>query len=74
MLNSLYVIDVGYHVALILCPPVLLDRTDDANLTDFVTETKDGDGLKIQMYSNARYIQHVSAILPWLFNRGALEY
>ncbi|KAH8359879.1 hypothetical protein KR093_009301 [Drosophila rubida] len=65
---------VGYHVALVLCPPVLLDRTDDANLTDFVTETDNGDALKLQMFSNARYRKHVSAMLPWLFNRGALQY
>lgn len=74
MMKSHYVIYVGYHVALILCPPVLLDRTDDANITDFVTEAKDGDALKIKMYSNARYRKHVSSILRWLFNRGALEY
>lgn len=65
---------LGYHVALILCPPILLDRTDDANLADFVTETNDGEGLKMQMYSNARYRRHISALLPWLLNRGALQY
>ncbi|XP_017007430.3 uncharacterized protein [Drosophila takahashii] len=64
---------VGYHVVLMLCPPVLLDRTDDANLTDFVTESDNGDGLKMAMYSNARYKKHVSAILTWLNNRGALS-
>ncbi|XP_017052849.1 uncharacterized protein LOC108096011 [Drosophila ficusphila] len=64
---------VGYHTVLMLCPPVLLDRTDDANLTDFVTESDNGDGLKMAMYSNARYKKHVSAILTWLNNRGALQ-
>ncbi|KMZ05834.1 uncharacterized protein LOC6729602 [Drosophila simulans] len=64
---------VGYHIAFILCPPVLLDRTEDANLTDFVTETDNGDGLKMAMYSNARYKKHVSAILKWLNNRGAFQ-
>ncbi|KAH8307819.1 hypothetical protein KR059_000320 [Drosophila kikkawai] len=65
---------VGYHTALILCPPVLLDRTDEANLTDFVTESDNGDGLKMAMYSNARYKKHVSAILTWLNNRGAFQF
>ncbi|KAH8399632.1 hypothetical protein KR215_010152, partial [Drosophila sulfurigaster] len=71
---EIFLLSLGYHVALILCPPVLLDRTDDANLTDFVTETDGGDILKMQMFSNARYRKHVSAILPWLYNRGALQY
>ncbi|KAH8311360.1 hypothetical protein KR044_005917, partial [Drosophila immigrans] len=65
---------VGYQVVLMLCPPVLLDRTDDANLNDFITESDDGDGLKMQMFSNPRYCKHVSAILPWMFNRGALQF
>ncbi|EDW51209.1 GM17725 [Drosophila sechellia] len=64
----------GYHIAFILCPPVLLDRTEEANLTDFVTETDNGDGLKMAMYSNARYKKHVSAILKWLNNRGAVQF
>ncbi|KAH8330902.1 hypothetical protein KR067_008716, partial [Drosophila pandora] len=63
----------GYHTVLMLCPPVLLDRTDDANVKDFVTESENGDGLKMAMYSNARYKKHVSAILTWLNNRGALQ-
>jgi len=65
---------VGYHTALMLCPPVLLDRTDEANLTDFITESDNGDGLKMAMYSNARYKKHVSAILTWLNNRGAFQF
>ncbi|XP_060648430.1 uncharacterized protein LOC132786061 isoform X1 [Drosophila nasuta] len=65
---------VGYQVVLMLCPPLLLDRTDDANLNDFVTESDDGEGLKMQMFSNARYRKHVSAILPWMLNRGALQF
>ncbi|XP_017104283.2 uncharacterized protein [Drosophila bipectinata] len=64
---------VGYHTVLMLCPPVLLDRTDEANVKDFVTESENGDGLKMAMYSNARYKKHVSAILTWLNNRGALQ-
>ncbi|KAH8359878.1 hypothetical protein KR093_009302 [Drosophila rubida] len=64
----------GFVVVLMLCPPVLLDRTDDANLNDFITESEEGDDLKMQMFSNARYRKHVSAILPWMLNRGALDY
>ncbi|EDW80962.1 uncharacterized protein Dwil_GK11807 [Drosophila willistoni] len=65
---------VGYHTVLVLCPPLLLDRTNDANLTDFVTETENGDDLKLRMYSNAKYKQHAGAILTWLHNRGALDF
>ncbi|KAH8417165.1 hypothetical protein KR222_005490, partial [Zaprionus bogoriensis] len=64
---------VGFHTVLILCPAVLLDRTDDANLKDFVGDTEDGDSLKMQMFTNARYRKHASATLSWLFNRGALQ-
>ncbi|XP_061399691.1 uncharacterized protein LOC133335434 [Musca vetustissima] len=53
---------------------VLCDPNENASLDNFMGETDAGIAFKRQMYSNPRYRRHMEAILPWLLNRGLLDY
>ncbi|XP_037951186.1 uncharacterized protein LOC119681945 [Teleopsis dalmanni] len=64
----------GYTTATGVMAAVLLDPNDNADLEMFVSESNTAADFKMLMFSNGRYRKHIEAILPWLKNRGALEY
>lgn len=53
---------------------VLLDSTDKANLERLIGGSEAGNGFKRQLYLNQRFRKHAEVILPWLHNRGVLEF
>ncbi|XP_061399690.1 uncharacterized protein LOC133335433 [Musca vetustissima] len=53
---------------------VLCDLNKNASIDNIVGDTDAGTALKRQMYSNYRYRKHMEAILPWLLNRGLLDF
>ncbi|XP_013107720.2 uncharacterized protein LOC106087277 [Stomoxys calcitrans] len=63
----------AFSTAMNVMAIVLCDRTEDANMDNFISETESGLAFKKLMYTNARYRKHMEAILPWLLNRGLLE-
>lgn len=52
-------------------PVVILERTDQANLENYI---HDESKMKAAMFSNHKYVQIVLEILPWLDNRGLLDW
>ncbi|KAL7728376.1 hypothetical protein ACLKA6_007467 [Drosophila palustris] len=53
---------------------VLLDPTENASMDNFISDSAEGNKFKLMLYSNPRYQKHIKIILPWLLNRGVLEY
>ncbi|XP_073842738.1 uncharacterized protein [Musca autumnalis] len=64
----------GYMTVTNVMAAVLCDPSENASLDNFVGDSDAGLAFKRQMYSNARYRKHMEAILPWLLNRGLLDY
>ncbi|EDW66720.1 uncharacterized protein [Drosophila virilis] len=58
----------AYMVVSKVLPVVMLDKTDNANLGN------DESKVKAAMYTNQKYVQVMSEILPWLDNRGLLDW
>lgn len=52
---------------------ILLDPTEAASVDHFMSDSSESNDFKTLLYSNPRYRKHIQAVLPWLFNRGALE-
>lgn len=52
-------------------PVVILEKTDQANLENYI---QDESKMKAAMFSNYKYVQAMSEILPWLDNRGLLDW
>ncbi|EDV93525.1 GH19364 [Drosophila grimshawi] len=64
----------GYATATSALSAVLLDRTEAASVEKILSDSAEGNDSKTFLYSNARYRKHIQVILPWLYNRGAMEY
>ncbi|XP_073842725.1 uncharacterized protein [Musca autumnalis] len=64
----------GYMTVTNVMAAVLCDPSENASLDNFVGDSDAGLAFKRLMYSNARYRKHMEAILPWLLNRGLLDY
>lgn len=60
-------------VSYMTLPVVLLDKTENANFDNYVSDSEEGNKLKSQMFTNERYIEHINKILEWLRNKGLLE-
>ncbi|XP_064535662.1 uncharacterized protein LOC135426490 [Drosophila montana] len=58
----------AYMVVSKVLPVVMLDKNDNANLGN------DESKVKAAMYTNQKYVQVMSEILPWLDNRGLLDW
>ncbi|XP_005180136.2 uncharacterized protein LOC101888938 [Musca domestica] len=52
----------------------LMDSTELSTFDNFLGDSDDGDKFKLLMFTNKRYIEHVNVIMPWLLNRGALDF
>ncbi|XP_013107725.2 uncharacterized protein LOC106087281 [Stomoxys calcitrans] len=61
----------AYTTISVLSPIVLCESRDDANVDSLVNEN--GDEFRQAMYSNPEYAKYMSAVIPWLNNRGAFD-
>lgn len=61
----------AYMVVSKVLPVVILEKTDQANLENYI---QDESKMKSAMFSNHKYVQAMSDILPWLDNRGLLDW
>ncbi|XP_037817381.1 uncharacterized protein LOC119607509 [Lucilia sericata] len=61
----------AYMVVSKVLPVVILEKTDQANLENYI---HDESKMKTAMFSNHKYVQAMSEILPWLDNRGLLDW
>ncbi|GBP17016.1 hypothetical protein EVAR_71634_1 [Eumeta japonica] len=62
---------VAYMVVSKVLPVVILEKTDQASLENCI---HDESKLKAAMFSNRKYVQSMLEILPWLDNRGLLDW
>lgn len=53
---------------------VLCEPTDLANIDHLTGESAAAEEFKNLMFSNERFVKHLSVIVPWLNARGAFEY
>ncbi|XP_030374460.1 uncharacterized protein LOC115624024 [Scaptodrosophila lebanonensis] len=61
----------AYMVVSKVLPVVMLDKTENANLESYV---QDESKMKAAMFNNPKYVQAMADILPWLDNRGLLDW
>jgi len=52
-------------------PVVMLEKTDNGNLE---SSQNDDSKVKAAMYTNQKYVQIMTELLPWLDNRGLLDW
>lgn len=52
-------------------PTVILEKTDSANLENYM---ENQSKMQVSMFNNLKYVQAMSEILPWLDNRGLLDW
>lgn len=52
-------------------PAVILENTKNANLEGYM---EDQSKMKMSMFNNPKYVQAMLEILPWLDNRGLLDW
>ncbi|XP_075148803.1 uncharacterized protein LOC142222514 [Haematobia irritans] len=64
----------GYASSIIVLAVALCDTCNKADLDNFIGASSDASEFRKQMYSNPRYRKHMEAILPWLLNRGLLDF
>ncbi|XP_046809579.1 uncharacterized protein LOC111674599 isoform X1 [Lucilia cuprina] len=61
----------AYMVVSKVFPAVILQNTDNANLENYID---DQSKMKMSMFSNPKYVEAMMEILPWLDNRGLLDW
>ncbi|EDV93526.1 uncharacterized protein LOC6563541 [Drosophila grimshawi] len=61
----------AYMVVSKVLPVVMLDKTDHNNSESY---QNDESKVKVAMYTNQKYVQLMTEILPWLDNRGLLDW
>ncbi|BFF89748.1 uncharacterized protein DMAD_08427 [Drosophila madeirensis] len=61
----------AYMVVSKVLPVVMLDKTNNANLESCMN---DESKMKVAMFTNPKYVQVMSEVLPWLDNRGLLDW
>lgn len=64
---------LGYTTATGVMSAVLLDPNENASVDNLMGDSDAGYQFKILMYSNPRYRKHMEFIMPWLYDRGALD-
>lgn len=52
-------------------PVVMLEKTDNAKLENYM---EDESKMKSAMYTNHKYVKAMAEIMPWLDNRGLLDF
>ncbi|KAH8247192.1 hypothetical protein KR038_000005 [Drosophila bunnanda] len=61
----------AYMVVSKVLPVVMLDKTNNANLENYIS---DESKMKNAMFTNPKYVQVMTEVLPWLDNRGLLDW
>ncbi|KAH8267184.1 hypothetical protein KR026_002449 [Drosophila bipectinata] len=61
----------AYMVVSKVLPVVMLDKTNNANLESYIN---DESKMKNAMFTNPKYVQVMTEVLPWLDNRGLLDW
>ncbi|KAH8232666.1 hypothetical protein KR032_011423 [Drosophila birchii] len=61
----------AYMVVSKVLPVVMLDKTNNANLESYIS---DESKMKNAMFTNPKYVQVMTEVLPWLDNRGLLDW
>ncbi|XP_017079868.1 uncharacterized protein LOC108113702 [Drosophila eugracilis] len=61
----------AYMVVSKVLPVVMLDKTNNANLESYMS---DESKMKNSMFTNPKYVQVMTEVLPWLDNRGLLDW
>uniref|UniRef100_A0A1I8NMX9 CHK kinase-like domain-containing protein n=1 Tax=Stomoxys calcitrans TaxID=35570 RepID=A0A1I8NMX9_STOCA len=64
----------GFTTTVGVLAVALMDSSEMSTFDNFLGESEDGDKFKLMMFTNKRYIQHLNVILPWLLNRGGLDF
>ncbi|GBP07251.1 hypothetical protein EVAR_73476_1 [Eumeta japonica] len=67
------VLNHGFVTIITVMGSALCDPTVYINLDDLISNSKEGEKFMKLVYSNDRFIKHLKLLLPWLYNRGALE-
>lgn len=68
------IILTGFSTAVGVMAVALVDSSELSTFDNFLGDGEDGDTFKLMMFTNKRYHQHMNAILPWLLNRGCLDF
>ncbi|XP_075168369.1 uncharacterized protein LOC142240557 isoform X2 [Haematobia irritans] len=61
----------AYMIVTKVLPATILDKSDEANLENYTNEKSK---MVSSMYNNPKYITQMMKILPWLDNRGLLDW
>uniref|UniRef100_A0A1L8EFZ7 Putative ecdysteroid kinase n=1 Tax=Haematobia irritans TaxID=7368 RepID=A0A1L8EFZ7_HAEIR len=61
----------AYMIVTKVLPATILDKSDEANLENYTNEKSK---MVCSMYNNPKYITQMMEILPWLDNRGLLDW
>ncbi|XP_059225109.1 uncharacterized protein LOC106088989 isoform X2 [Stomoxys calcitrans] len=61
----------AYMIVSKVLPATILDKSEDANLENY---TNDKSKMVSAMYNNPKYVKQMMEILPWLNNRGLLDW
>ncbi|KAM7358929.1 uncharacterized protein ACRADG_003716 [Cochliomyia hominivorax] len=64
----------GFCTAVGVMAVALVDSSEMSTFDNFLGESEEGDTFKLLMFTNKRYQQHMNAVLPWLLNRGGLDF
>lgn len=65
---------LGFATTVGVLAIALMDSTELSTFDNFLGDSEDGDKFKLLMFTNKRYIEHFNVIMPWLLNRGALDF
>ncbi|XP_073842820.1 uncharacterized protein [Musca autumnalis] len=63
----------GVIAMLVTMAAALCETTSEASMDNLSHDSPESQKFKEQLYTNKRFLQHVDAVLPWLFNRGAFD-
>uniref|UniRef100_A0A1I8MYS3 CHK kinase-like domain-containing protein n=1 Tax=Musca domestica TaxID=7370 RepID=A0A1I8MYS3_MUSDO len=63
----------GIIALLVTMAAVLCESTNEASIDNLTNDTPESQKFKELLYTNERFLQHLNAVLPWLFDRGAFD-
>lgn len=63
----------GFSTLTNTCAGILLDPSEMGNMEDFFKGGDAAERIKIQLYTNPRYVEHLEVLLPWMDSRGFLD-
>lgn len=52
---------------------VLCDTSESTTVDNFISDSPESQHFKELLFCNDRFVKHWEIVLPWLYNRGALE-